>query len=62
MAVLTSELREQLREAGVEPATRRAAIRDVVKGDRVWKALDTSGTNLQEVAADVISDVIGDTS
>ncbi|WP_181686234.1 precorrin-2 dehydrogenase/sirohydrochlorin ferrochelatase family protein [Halorhabdus salina] len=62
LARITGALREQLREAGVDPETRRQAIRDVVKGDRVWKALDSSGSNGQEVAADVISDVIGDTS
>ncbi|WP_158854157.1 bifunctional precorrin-2 dehydrogenase/sirohydrochlorin ferrochelatase [Halorhabdus sp. CUG00001] len=62
MARITSELRKQLQETGVDPDRRQQAIREVVKRDRVWKALDSSGSNTLEVAADVISDVIGDTS
>jgi len=39
LADLTGELRRRLRERGVAPAERRAAIRRVVRSSRVWKAL-----------------------
>lgn len=60
MASLTSGLREELKRNGVAPRDRRAAIRAVVESDAVWTALDTPGTNPREIAADVISNVIGD--
>lgn len=62
MASLTSGLREELKRKGVVPTQRRAAIRAVVRSDAVWTALDTPGSNPREIAADVISNVIGDTS
>ena len=62
MAALTSGLREELKRDGVEPPERREAIRAVVRSDAVWTALDTPGSNPREIAADVISNVIGDRS
>ncbi|WP_136688035.1 precorrin-2 dehydrogenase/sirohydrochlorin ferrochelatase family protein [Halorhabdus amylolytica] len=62
MAELSSELRTELRDRGIDPATRREVLRDVVKTEGVWKALDTSGSNPRERAVSVISDVIGDTA
>jgi len=62
MASLTSGLREELKRNGVEPAARRAAIRSVVRSDAVWTALDSPGSNPRKIAADVISNVTGDTS
>lgn len=62
MAELTGELREELQTEGVDPERRRAAIRAVVRSDEVWKALDSGATNGRQVAADVISDVTGETS
>ncbi|MFB6308457.1 MAG: bifunctional precorrin-2 dehydrogenase/sirohydrochlorin ferrochelatase [Haloarculaceae archaeon] len=62
MADLTADLREELRERGVPPETRRAAIRAVVNSRRVWKALDSGGTNQRQVATDVIGDEMGDLS
>ena len=62
MADLTGNLREQLQAEGVDQDRRRAAIRAVVRSEKVWKALDSGATNAQQVAADVISDVTGETS
>ena len=62
MAALTADLRETLKSDGVPPGDRRAAIRSVVRADAVWTALDSPGANPREIAADVISNVIGDTS
>ena len=62
MAELSSELRTELRDRGLDPTTRREVLRDVVKTEGVWKALDTSGSNPRERAVSVISDVIGDTA
>jgi precorrin-2 dehydrogenase/sirohydrochlorin ferrochelatase len=58
MACLTEQLREELR--GRPSGERRAALRAVVRSDDVWKALDSPGTNVREVATDVITDVTGD--
>jgi precorrin-2 dehydrogenase/sirohydrochlorin ferrochelatase len=62
MAELTGELRAELQADGVDPETRREAVRAVVRSDRVWKALDSGDTNTRQVAVDVLSDVTGDTS
>jgi len=61
MAELTAELRDGLQER-LPPEERRGALRAVVRSDDVWKALDTPGSNGKEKAADVISDVTGDTT
>ena len=59
MATLTGELREQLQE-DTPPEQRRAAIRAVVRSERVWKALgDGTHTPVQE-AQSVISDVLSE--
>ena len=62
MAELTAELRQDLKEEGVPPAERRAAVRRVVNSDRVWKALDSGRSNPSQVVSDVISNNTGDTS
>jgi precorrin-2 dehydrogenase/sirohydrochlorin ferrochelatase len=56
MAVLTGQLRERLRER--PPTDRRAAIRAVVRSERVWKALGDSSLNREEEAKSVINDVL----
>ena len=58
MARLSGELRERLREEGVSPGERRAAIRVVVRSERVWKALGDGGPNATTEATAVISDVL----
>jgi precorrin-2 dehydrogenase/sirohydrochlorin ferrochelatase len=62
MADLTAALRAELRDDGVDPTVRRDAVTAVVESDRVWKALDTPGNNVREIAADVISSVTGDST
>ncbi|WP_135362958.1 precorrin-2 dehydrogenase/sirohydrochlorin ferrochelatase family protein [Halosimplex halophilum] len=62
MAELTGDIRAELQGEGVPPAERRAAVRAVVRSDAVWKALDSGKPKARQVAADVISDVTGETS
>jgi precorrin-2 dehydrogenase/sirohydrochlorin ferrochelatase len=62
MAELTGEIRAELQGEGVPPEERRAAVRAVVRSDAVWKALDTGKPKARQVAADVISDVTGETA
>ncbi|WP_435077369.1 precorrin-2 dehydrogenase/sirohydrochlorin ferrochelatase family protein [Halococcus sp. AFM35] len=59
MATLTGGLREQLR-ADTPPAARRAAIRAVVRSERVWKALGDGTHNPAQEAQSVISDVLSE--
>jgi precorrin-2 dehydrogenase/sirohydrochlorin ferrochelatase len=56
MATLTGRLRKRLRESA-PPETRRAAIRAVVRSERVWKALGDGTHNPAQEAQLVISDV-----
>lgn len=62
MAKITANLREDLKREGVAPEERRAAVRRVVKSDRVWKALDSGRSNPGQVVSDVISNNTGDSS
>jgi precorrin-2 dehydrogenase/sirohydrochlorin ferrochelatase len=58
MAELSGQLRTELRERGVAPSERRAAIRAVVRSERVWKALGESSPSARTEAESVISDVL----
>ena len=58
MAELSGQLRTELRERGVAPSERRAAIRAVVRSERVWKALGDSGPSGWTEAQSVIEDVL----
>lgn len=67
MAELTAELRQKLKASDATESIRTAAIRAVVDSERVWKALDTEGTNARDKAVDVIEketgrDLTGDLS
>ena len=62
MAELSAEIRRELKDRDIDPEIRQEALRNVVKTEGVWKALDTSRTNAHERAVSVISDVIGDTA
>ncbi|MFB6165938.1 MAG: bifunctional precorrin-2 dehydrogenase/sirohydrochlorin ferrochelatase [Haloarculaceae archaeon] len=53
MAMLSGELRAELREAGVDAERRRAALRAVVRSDRVWTGLDRGADKGRQVAEDV---------
>ncbi|MFB6235815.1 MAG: bifunctional precorrin-2 dehydrogenase/sirohydrochlorin ferrochelatase [Halopenitus sp.] len=54
MAELTGELREELQAEGVDPETRRDAIRAVVRSSPVWKALQTGEPNARQEADRVV--------
>ena len=58
MADLSGEFRERLREQGTSPTERRAAVRTVVRSERVWKALGNGSLNARQEAESVISDVL----
>jgi precorrin-2 dehydrogenase/sirohydrochlorin ferrochelatase len=60
MAELTGELRETLKSEGMAADERRAALRRVVSSARVWKALDSGGSNARHIATDVICNNTGD--
>ncbi len=62
MATLTARLRADLADGDLPPADRHAALRAVVRSREVWTAFHTPGSNPRERAADVISDVTGDSS
>lgn len=57
MAELTGDLRGELRNR-LAPENRRAAVRAVVRSDRVWKALGNSRTNARQEANSVICDML----
>lgn len=61
MAELSGELRDALRDRGLSPSDRRAAIRAVVRSDAVWKALHTGDSKSEQEAERVIDEVVGDT-
>ncbi|MFB6219111.1 MAG: bifunctional precorrin-2 dehydrogenase/sirohydrochlorin ferrochelatase [Halobacteriaceae archaeon] len=56
MAELTADLRAELAERGVAPDDRRAALRAVVRSDRVWTGLRTGTPNPRAEAESVIED------
>lgn len=58
MAELSGALREHLRRRGVDPERRRAAIRAVVRSERVWKALQEGASNVDQEAEMVIEEVL----
>jgi precorrin-2 dehydrogenase/sirohydrochlorin ferrochelatase len=60
MAALTADIRADLKADGVSPATRRRAVRRVVRDSSVWKALGTGGANARRRATEVVADVAGD--
>jgi len=60
MADLTGDLRAELKDAGVAPGERRAAVRAVVRSEPVWKALRTGDTNPRERAEAAVRRAVGD--
>ena len=59
MAVLSGDIRSALKERGVAPERRRAAVRAVVKDAGVWKALRTPNANPRQAAEAVVESVVG---
>ena len=62
MAELTGTLREELKSTDLSPTQRREAVRNVVRADEVWKALDSGRSKARHVAEDVIGYHPGDMS
>ncbi|MFO8115576.1 MAG: bifunctional precorrin-2 dehydrogenase/sirohydrochlorin ferrochelatase [Halorubrum sp.] len=58
MAELSGELRAELRERGIDPETRREAIRRVVRSEGVWKGLQKGRSNGRQEAYSVIEEVL----
>lgn len=59
MAELTGDLRAELRSSDLDPATRRDAVRAVVRDSEVWKGLRTGTPNPRQEATRVIQDTTG---
>ena len=60
LAELTAELREDLKKRGIPPEERRAAVRRVVRDERLWKHLGTGGAKSRRRADEIVSDMVGD--
>jgi precorrin-2 dehydrogenase/sirohydrochlorin ferrochelatase len=58
MATLSGELRRELADRGIDPETRRAALRRVVRSEGVWKGLQKGRSNGRQEAYDVIGEVV----
>ncbi|WP_280587831.1 NAD(P)-dependent oxidoreductase [Halorubrum sp. Boch-26] len=58
MAELSGELRTDLKQRGIDPETRRAAIRRVVRSEGVWKGLQKGRANGRQEAYSVIEEVL----
>jgi precorrin-2 dehydrogenase/sirohydrochlorin ferrochelatase len=58
MARLTADIRAELAERGVDPSTRRAALRAVVRSAPVWKALRAGTSNARGEADSVIEEFL----
>lgn len=59
MAALSGDIRAELKERGIAPEQRRAAVRAVVKDAGVWKALRTPNANPRQAAETVVESVVG---
>ncbi|MFC7076404.1 precorrin-2 dehydrogenase/sirohydrochlorin ferrochelatase family protein [Haloarcula halophila] len=62
MATLVGDLRDDLQSQGVDPERRREIVRTVVRNRELWKALDRGEPNPDQVLADVIEDLPGETA
>ncbi|AGN01888.1 siroheme synthase [Salinarchaeum sp. Harcht-Bsk1] len=60
MAELTGDLRERLRAEGVDPDARRDAVRAVVRSPRVWTALRSGDSKLEEITGELLAEVLDD--
>ena len=60
LAALTAELRAELKARGIPPAARRAAVRDVVSSEAVWKGLGTGSSNARRKADAVVEAALGE--
>ncbi len=60
LAELTAEIRQSLKDRGVEPEPRRRAVRAVVRSAAVWKDLGGGDSNPQKTAEAVVEAALGD--
>jgi len=60
VATATAAVRDDLRERGVDPGTRRQVLRRVVASDRVWDAARSPDGDAEAVAADVAAEALAD--
>lgn len=60
LAELTAEIRESLKAGGVDPESRRRAVRDVVRSSKVWKDLGGGDSNPRQTADAVVEAALGD--
>jgi precorrin-2 dehydrogenase/sirohydrochlorin ferrochelatase len=59
LAALTAELRRELRDE-YSPERRRAALRAVVRSERVWKALGDGVANPRQIVDEIVSEELGE--
>jgi precorrin-2 dehydrogenase/sirohydrochlorin ferrochelatase len=62
LARVVADLRADLKARGIDPTSRREAVRRAVRSERVWKVLGTGESNVRRTATDVASDALGDNS
>ena len=60
LADLTAEVRETLKDRDVDPAVRRAALREVVQSPTVWKDLGTGSDNPRRTVDAVVDAALGE--
>jgi precorrin-2 dehydrogenase/sirohydrochlorin ferrochelatase len=60
LATLTGEVRKELKERGIDPESRRDAVRAVVQSPRVWKVLGTGGAKPRRTVDAVVESALGD--
>ena len=60
LAELTAEIRQSLKDRGVEPEPRRRAVREVVRSTAVWKDLGRGDSNPRQAAEAVVEAELGD--
>ncbi|WP_178918162.1 bifunctional precorrin-2 dehydrogenase/sirohydrochlorin ferrochelatase [Natronomonas gomsonensis] len=60
LARLTGEVREELKQRGVDASARRDAVRAVVQSPRVWKVLGTGGAKPRRTVDAVVESALGD--
>ena len=60
MAELTGDIRDRLQREGVDPESRRDAVRAVVREERVWKHLGTAKAKAEQEADAVVDGIVGD--
>jgi precorrin-2 dehydrogenase/sirohydrochlorin ferrochelatase len=62
LAAITAAIREELKASGVDPARRRAAVRDAVQSSEVWKDLGRGNSNPRQRVDAVVEAALGEKS